>query len=305
MKKVVLTFCICIAALTGCVTRVYAPVPTAQSAVERLIAVDRAFSFASARTDLVSGISAMFAPDVATPVPGARFSATAAEAVSAMRAVAGNAESRAEWIPTQAGISGDGMHGFTLGYLDVHRADGSVVPMKYLAYWVKGAPGWRVVAYRRRPRAAGDVSLAMQPALVPADMVAVSTNRKRTESFRASLDAAERSFSRDAQSIGLNAAFARWGTPASYNMGGPADAAFVVGSEAIGRAVSAGEPATGSSVSWAPDRVIIASSGDLGVTIGTIHPNDPSPGGSQAAGFPFFTVWMRANTSAPWRYIAE
>ena len=39
-------------------------------AVDNLLAVDRSFSEASGRTDLVSGISAMFARDVVVPVSG-------------------------------------------------------------------------------------------------------------------------------------------------------------------------------------------------------------------------------------------
>lgn len=83
------------------------------------------------------------------------------------------------------------------------------------------------------------------------------------------------------------------------NMGGPAVAGFVMGSGAIGHAVSDGKLDTPSTVNWAPDRVIVASSGDLGVTIGMIHRNDKS------ASFPFFTVWRRATPNDPWRYIAE
>ena len=80
---------------------------------------------------------------------------------------------------------------------------------------------------------------------------------------------------------------------------------FVIGAEAIARLVSEGGPASGSPVSWGPDRVIVASSGDLGVTLGMLHPNAPAADGSRAAGFPFFTVWHRTNPVAPWRYIAE
>jgi hypothetical protein len=69
--------------------------------------------------------------------------------------------------------------------------------------------------------------------------------------------------------------------------------------------VSEGEPATGSSVSWAPDHdVIVASSGDLGVTIGTIVTNEPDSTGAKQS-FPFFTVWRRAGPDQPWRYVAE
>jgi hypothetical protein len=88
-------------------------------------------------------------------------------------------------------------------------------------------------------------------------------------------------------------------------MGGPNDAAFVIGSEAIGKAVGAGQPANGSSVSWSAESVIVASSGDLGVTIGYIRPNAPAGASPAPAPIPFFTVWRRASATAPWRYIAE
>jgi hypothetical protein len=121
--------------------------------------------------------------------------------------------------------------------------------------------------------------------------------------FRASLDEAERSFSQEAQRIGLGPAFAKHGSADAVNLGGPAEAGFVVGSENIGRAVSGGSSETSSPVSWAPDRVIVASSGDLGVTIGMIRQNEPVSG--QPPAVPFFTIWRRPNTAAPWRYIAE
>ena len=85
--------------------------------------------------------------------------------------------------------------------------------------------------------------------------------------------------------------------------GGATSAGLMVGSENIARLVGAGGPATGSAVSWAPDRVLVASSGDLGVTIGMIHSNAPAAG--QPSTFPFFTIWRRPSPPAPWRYVAE
>jgi ketosteroid isomerase-like protein len=225
------------------------------------------------------------------------------DAVEALRANPLNATSHAEWTPIRAGISADGEHGFTFGYMTTRRADGTVTPGKYLAYWVKGADGWRVAVYRNRARAEGDVSMALLPPTLPTLMAARGTAGD-VERHRASLDAAERAFSNEAQAIGLDAAFTKFGTADAVNMGGPATG-FVTGAAAIGKAVSEGEPATGSSVKWAPERVIVASSGDLGVTIGTIHPNQPPSDGSPAPRYPFFTIWHRAHPNAPWRYIAE
>jgi hypothetical protein len=58
-------------------------------------------------------------------------------------------------------------------------------------------------------------------------------------------------------------------------------------------------------VAWAPDEgSIVASSGDLGVTFGFIRQNTPPPAGQPSA-IPFITIWRRASTADPWRYIAE
>ena len=89
------------------------------------------------------------------------------------------------------------------------------------------------------------------------------------------------------------------------NMGGPNDASFVIGADAIGKSVGAGQPTTGSTVNWSAESVIVASTGDFGVTFGYIRSN-ATPGASPApAPVPFFTIWRRASATAPWRYIAE
>jgi hypothetical protein len=122
--------------------------------------------------------------------------------------------------------------------------------------------------------------------------------------YEASLDSAERAFSDEAQRIGLGAAFAKYGSADAVNMGGPDSPEFVVGSDSIGKKIGADSPTDSSPVSWAPDRVIMASSGDLGVTIGWIRPNGaPAPGAPN--GFPFFTVWRRSGPAATWLYVAE
>ncbi len=127
---------------------------TPQQVVEELLAADRAFSKASAQTDVVSGLSAMFAPDVMMPIPGNQFARGAAAATAALKGNASNLTARAEWTPIRGGISADGQHGFTFGYMTTKQADGTVIPGKYLSYWVKQKDGWRVAGYKRS-RAAG------------------------------------------------------------------------------------------------------------------------------------------------------
>jgi hypothetical protein len=143
----------------------------------------------------------------------------------------------------------------------------------------------------------------MPPALPPRG-VAPSTDGAVLARHRASLVAAEQAFSDEAQRIGLGPAFARHGSADAVNMGGPQSAGFVVGAEAIGSAVSGGETGP-SSVSWSADEALVASSGDLGVTIGWIRINAPREDGTTAPPIPFFTVWRRATPADPWRYVAE
>ena len=277
-----------------------------EKVVDELLAADRAFSAASVKTDLITGITPMFTEDVVMgPVPGNKFARGIVEVRAALTANPDNATSHLEWTPVRGGVSADGLHGFTFGYMTLHKADKSEVPVKYLSYWIKGPAGWRVAVYKRGRRPEGQVSTALMPAALPPQMVAPSHDAPVLERYRESLDQAERAFSDEAQKIGLGAAFVKYGTADAVNMGGPNSPGFVLGSEAIGRAVSAGDPPGGSPVSWAPDRVIVAGSGDLGVTIGMIRPNAKAADGSTPDGFPFFTIWRRASPKDPWRYVAE
>jgi ketosteroid isomerase-like protein len=276
---------------------------TPQSAVDELLAADRAFSAASAKTDVVAGLSAMFAADVVIPNPPGQFVEGKTAVVATLRANPDNARSQTEWTPVRGGISADGQHGFTVGFMTLHRPDGATIPLKYLSYWVKRSDGWRVAAYKRVRSVEGSPSLALMAPALPDQLVQPSIDAAALARFRDSLDQAERSFSNDAQKIGLGPAFAQYGSADALNLGGASDVGLVVGPENIARLVAAGEPATGSALFWAPDKVLVASSGDLGVTIGMIHPNAPAAG--QPSNFPFFTIWRRPNTAAPWRYVAE
>jgi ketosteroid isomerase-like protein len=291
----------CVGRSSGSSSSDDAPAPA--PAADELLAADRAFAAASERMDLAAGLAPMFADDVVMPVPGG-FAVGRDSALAAIRANPANTGAKLTWTPVRVGVSADGRQGFTLGYATQRGADGSVTPAKYLTYWVKGSDGWRAAVYRRR-RSGGDGPTTLLPPALPAKAVAPSDDSARIAGFRQSLDTAERAFSRDAQEIGLRAAFARYGSADAMNMGSATRPTFVVGADSIGVAVAEGEPATGSSVSWAPDHdVIVASSGELGVTIGTIVTNEPDSTGTKQS-FPFFTVWRRPSPDQPWRYVAE
>lgn len=281
-----------------------AAVGSPKAAVDELLAADRAFSAASAKTDVVTGLSAMFADEVVMPVPSGSFAEGKAAASAALAANADNAKSRIEWTPVRAGVSADLQHGFTLGFMTLRRPDGSDTPLKYLAYWVKKPEGWRVAAYKRNRAAGPAPSQSLLPAIVPERAVPPSKDASTIARHQASLDEAERSFSRDARAIGLGAAFARYGAADAVHLGPATEPGLRVGVDMIARGVAGADPLDKpSAITWGPDKSMIASSGDFGVTIGMIRPDAPAAG--QPAAFPFFTIWRRPTTDSPWRYIAE
>lgn len=284
----------------------YAPaLITAQSprqVADELLAADRAFSAASAKTTLVAGLTAMFAADVAMMAP-AEIAYGAAKVKDALEANPANHGATTTWAPARVGLSADGKHGFTAGFMTITRADGSVNAAKYLSYWHKEPTGWRVLVYKRVPaKTAPPVAPAtyvVPTQLVTATSTATAADVDRT---RESLAEAERSFSRDAQTMGIGPAFVHYGSPDAINLFGP-DPAFVAGNQAIGAGVGAGQPPNSSPVTWGPEKTIVAASADFGVTMGYIVPKQPREGAPARQAF--FTIWRRDSTAAPWRYIAE
>lgn len=276
--------------------------PTPGEAVADLLSADRAFSAAGGDVDATDAIAAMLDEDVILMVPGG-FAEGRAAAVSALADAPGGAGARIEWVPVRGGISADGQHGFTYGYMTLRRADGTRVPLKYLSYWIRQPEGWRVAAYKRRPRVEGEVSLEMLPPALPGTMVAPLTDIAATAVFAENLRAAEQAFSDEAQRVGLGRAFARHGSEDAMNMGGPTDVAFVFGAARIGAGM--GLDSVASPLNWSADRVLVASSGDMGITFGMIRLNEAPADPAAPASFPFFTVWRRAGPNEPWRYVAE
>ncbi|MGE0866607.1 MAG: nuclear transport factor 2 family protein [Vicinamibacterales bacterium] len=277
---------------------------TPQSVVDELLAADRAFSVASSKSDVVNGLTAMFDDDIMLMHAGgvARGRANAAEALRQNKA---NAGARIEWTPLRAAVSGDGRHGFTAGFMNLRTADGKETPLKYLAYWQKQAAGWRVTVYKRG-QAKAMPPLTPMANVLPAVIVQPTADAALIEQYRKGLADAETAFSNDAQTMGIGPAFTKYGSPDAINLGPPDVPVFIVGNDRIGVGVGGGSTAPGSPVTWGPDlRTIVAASGDFGVTIGHIVPNAPGANGKPQPGRPFFTIWHRANPSAPWRYIAE
>jgi hypothetical protein len=275
-----------------------------QKEVDELLAADRAYSAASVKTEIIAGLTPMFSQKVIMPVPGspttpAKFADGIDQVIDAIKANKANDGARLEWTPIRGGVSADGQHGFTFGYMTIHRANGTNVPAKYLSYWIKEGGTWKVAAYKRAGRPAGDVSTEMMAPSLPARVSKPSTDASITPAFTKSLADAEQAFSDEAAIIGLGPAFAKYGRADAMNIGN--QASFTFGNEAIAKGVDPNNAGPSQLVCKSDHAVLVASSGDLGVSIGWIHQKSDPTG----PGFPFFTVWRRDNPTAPWRYIAE
>jgi ketosteroid isomerase-like protein len=280
---------------------------TPQDVVGTLLAEERRFAKEAAAKNAVDALATMFADDVAVPVvlPTIGFARTRADAVRVLSANPDNVQGRLTWTPVRGGISADGQHGFTFGYMSLRKADGAMVPIKYVAYWIRKPEGWRVAVYKRVVADQAYTGWTVLAPSLPAALVAPTRDPATVERHRASLIAAEQAFSDEAQKIGLGAAFARHGHDDAVNVGPRSSAQFVYGAAEIGKTIGAGSVGTTSPVRWAADEgALVASSGDLGVTFGYIRQNATPPPGQPAA-VPFITIWRRKAPDQPWRYIAE
>jgi hypothetical protein len=271
---------------------------TPTDVVQSLLMADRAYG-AVQGADLLAAVTPMLSDRVMMPRPGGGFAIGRTEVLQVLAAAPGAKTAHVTWFPVRGGISADGVHGFTFGYM-TQRSDSTRVPLKYLAYWVRENGVWRVLAYRRGRAAGPAIDTTMMTPALPARMMAVRTEPILAAQLRQELMRAESAFSARAQAIGLGNAFAEFGSADAVNMGGPQAAQFVVGAANIAQSVGGGDM-TSSPVTWGADTAIVASSGDLGVTFGVIRARDATGG----AGTPFFTIWRRATSRAPWRYIAE
>jgi len=273
-----------------------------QKEVDDLLAADRAYSAASAKTDLITGTAAVFAADVAMLAPSGVIYGSQ-NAVEALKANPANTGAKAEWTPVRVGLSADGHHGFTAGFMTITRADGSVNPAKYLACWEKQADGWKALAYKR------NITKTPPPALevtylLPRQITATKRDASAIDRDRDGLANAERAFAAEAQKIGLGPAFRKYGSAEAINLGGPDRVVFLYGNDEIASAITDPQSPNTSPVNWGPEKAIVAASGDFGVTIGYITRNQAGPDGKPLPGQPFFTVWQK-DASGAWKYVAE
>ena len=271
---------------------------TPQAALDGLLAAERDLSAAAANKNPAEGIASLLAQDGVLMTPKGPVTGPAA-ALAALNGSSANTGKHAHWKSIKGGVSADGQHGFTLGYLTIEGGDPARAHRRYMAYWVRSDSGWRVAALKQGLRSAGEAEAAPQKPTLPSRIA--EPRPSDAAAHRASLIAAEKAFSDRAQQVGLAQAFQENGRQDAIHLSSPTG--FAIGLAAIGKNFES-QPAGPSPLNWSANKAFVASSGDLGVTIGEIRSNEPPPPGQPAA-VPFFTIWYRDDASKPWRYIAE
>lgn len=132
---------------------------SAEEAVQSLLAQDAAFR--SAPSSGLAGLTSNFDDEVvafAPPIPG--FARGRSQATDTLARALGASASTFTWSPIRAGISGDGQHGFTFGYVVASEPE---YFGKYVAYWVRSDGQWRIRLYKLVPRPGGPISAEMMP----------------------------------------------------------------------------------------------------------------------------------------------
>ena len=275
-----------------------------QSALDGLLAAERALAEAAGKLEPADGIASLLAQDGVLFTRPAPVTGPAA-AAAALKANPANKGKFAKWRSIRSGVSADGLHGFTLGYVTIDGGDPATANRRYLAYWVKGDAGWRVAVMKQIIQGPNDEYAPLQAPALPARMV--GADPAKAGAHQLTLAAAEKAFSDRAQVVGVTQSFQEYGRPDAVHIFGAKG--FAIGLPAIkANQESQPGPALPAGIEWSADRVIVASSGDLGVTLGhirrTVPVADPPPG-APTGPIPFFTIWRRDDPSRPWKYIAE
>jgi ketosteroid isomerase-like protein len=262
-----------------------------------LLAVDLAYAAAAKSVNLLDALVAPLAPQAVFLAPGPVFPRGPAAVRALLSATPSNALAKWSYAPIRVDVSSDGKEGYTMGYTELTNAAGAVAPGRYLSYWVKQSDGtWKVEAYKRIARAAGQVSLKPPPGFETPD------NKHRryfpntdAASEAAAAAAADQAFSDLAQVVGNSAAFARYAAPSAAQSGTSASVGWEFGRAAIAAAHASEALGT---FSWTPVIAHAAESGDLAFTVGWVFNSAGQTLGK------YFSVWQKQNTGE-WLYVVD
>jgi ketosteroid isomerase-like protein len=277
------------------------PLSDAEAAHDELLRADLARADSVSRLGMSDGLAATFTDDVVylrggLPIVRGR---AAARAIAAAESLA--APFAVRWQPVRAETSRDGEAGYSYGYTILSTtASGSpaIRVDRYIAYWRHLPVGWRIAAYAET-YGAPPPRLAL-PADAAAAVMPDAPMAQRSGALEG-LRGADTDFSSDATKFGAGEAFGRYAASDAQIFSGPGE--FISGPHAISE--SFGPPTEKNMLVWHPVHAEVASSGDLGFTVGNAVFTGYREDGARIQRFSkYLTVWKKQRDGA-WRYVVD
>jgi ketosteroid isomerase-like protein len=270
------------------------------------------FHFDESRTDsvaargFVAGTVSLLAENVVYLRAGApvAFGLAATRALLAAGGKGDPSAARLFWQPLGGGVSGDLRAAYTFGVAVQAAAAAPPQFGRYIAFWERQRNGpWRITAYTE---VNGPVSAApREPAARNSDGDVAPNERPPVASAanaeeRSRLRAADSSFSDLSYRMGVAYAFANTVAPDGVVFGDPQ---LVIGAHAIEDYL--GARAGQSSLVWQPVFAWVATSRDLGFTIGESTSTGLGASGAavQRMG-KYLTVWKR-QSDGTWKFVVD
>ena len=274
--------------------------PEAESAHDELLNADLTRADTLRRRGLSEGFAAAFADD-AVYLRGGLPILRGNRAIRAVVAPeSASARLVVRWQPVRAEVSRDRASGYTYGYTFLGNVgDESTLRVdRYIAFWRKGATGWRIAGYAETygapPGPSAVPAAAMEGMLAD---VAMSRTRASVDPIRA----ADVAFAREAERMGAGEAFGRFAAPDAQIFSAAGE--FITGPQAI--RASFGPAVANSSFTWEPVYGEISSAGDLGFTVGNaVVTLERQDGAAVVRYSKYLTVWKRQQDGA-WKYVVD
>jgi len=281
------------------------PIPARSAARDSLLALDVARTDSVRTLGAVNGVVALLHDDIAYLRAGVGAVYGRENVRAMLNATTTAAGTPVQWQPLGGGLSADGSFGYTYGIAEIEpptaggtagqRMPGVGRLERYIAVWRRTATApWRVVAYSE----VGGTSVPEAPlagTTPPAQPVG-----GREGSQRADLIQVDNDFSDEASRTGLAAAFSSYVAPNGILFAGTE---LVTGPDEVRELYARGNNRT--SLVWRPVHSGIASSGDLGFTVGEYVATGTNANGAVSQRFgKYLTVW-RKQRDGRWRFVAD
>jgi ketosteroid isomerase-like protein len=256
-----------------------APPAGGAAAREALRKTEQALAEAVKQEGFAKALAVAMAPDamlLVEGVPVLKDRERTAQLLGAQRGLDG---ARLTWMPYRVVVSKDERLGATFGALLLELPSGTSVSGRYLSVWRKEAAGrWELAAYVHNGAWAGPVAAGDT-------LTRVYNLRPNPQDEFAKAD---RAFAQFAADSGAPAGFARFIAPDGVTFAGTGE--INIGPANVRTRMSEGRAAQ-AAWRWWPVYSLIASSGDLGATVGEAEiriPGEPTPITSK-----YLTIWQR------------